>query len=133
MDMVAKAATPEEIERVNARIARANLPPAKQQLPEGFQAETTLPLTVPVEWNGTIHSEVSIRRLKGRDFMALQRMTGDESVGLLSIVTGLPPEVIAELDADDFVTMSEAAQDFLPLKLRAAAGLISAAGQGSPA
>lgn len=134
MDQVTKAATAREIAAAEARqVKSAPQEPARQILPEGFEAEKSIDLTVPVEFAGTLYERVSIRRLKGRDFLALQRMTGDEDTALLSIVTALPPEVIAEMDADDFVNLSEAAKDFLPQRLRAAADTISDAGQGSPA
>lgn len=126
-----KAATPAEIAAAEAR--NAPKPVAKQVLPAGFEAEKTLTLCVPVEFNGTVYTEVSIRKLKGRDFIALQKMAGDEDVALLAIVTGLPAVVIEELDADDFVTLSEAAQGFLPRSFRAEAAPISADGQSLPA
>jgi len=124
-----KAATPAEI--AAAEEAARPKPVAKQVLPAGFEAEKTLTLCVPVEFSGTVYTEVSIRKLKGRDFIALQKMTGDEDVALLAIVTGLPAVVIEELDADDFVALSEAAQAFLPRSFRAAAAPISDAGLSS--
>jgi hypothetical protein len=132
MDQVTRAATAQEIAAAEARqVKSADRPAAKQVLPKDFQPEKHLDLAVPVEFDGTLYERVSIRRLKGRDFLKLQQMAGDEDVALLSIVTALPQEVIAELDADDFVNLSEAAQDFLPRRLREAADMISAAGLGS--
>jgi hypothetical protein len=86
---------------------------------------------VPVQFDGVTYTEASVRKLKGRDFMKLREMAGDEDTGLLSIVTALPAAVIEELDADDFIALSEAARDFLPRSLQQAAGLTSDSGRGS--
>lgn len=128
-DQTVKALTQAEIAEIEAR--NAPKPAAKQILPAGFETEKTVPLSVPVEFNGTVYSEVSIRKLKGRDFIQLQKMTGDEDIALLTIVTALPAAVIEELDADDFVTLSEAAQSFLPRSFRAAGEPTSADGRSS--
>jgi len=129
MDQVVKAATTAEIAAVEARMQPK--PQAKQVLPEGFEGEKIVQLLVPIEFDGAVYKNVAIRRLKGRDFMALQRMTGNEDVALLALVTGLPVAVIEELDGDDFTVLSEGAQDFLPRRLREEAGLTSGDGRGS--
>ncbi|MGI2031400.1 phage tail assembly protein [Rhizobium panacihumi] len=132
MDQVTKAATPEQIAAFEATKAHpVTRHVAKQVLPAGFEASKTIGLTVPVEFDGTVYSEVHIRRLKGRDFLKLQQMTGNEDVSLLAIVTAIPAAVIEELDAEDFVTLSEAAQDFLPRALRQAVAQTSDNGPGS--
>lgn len=128
-DQIVRAATPAQI--AAAEEAARPKPVAKQVLPAGFEAEKTLTLCVPVEFNGTVYTEVSIRKLKGRDFIALQKMAGDEDVALLAIVSGLPAVVIEELDADDYIAITEASQRFLPRSFRAAAAPISADGRSS--
>jgi hypothetical protein len=127
MDQVSKA-VPGGLEMIEDAKAKAARAPARQKLPEGFQAEKTLKLAVPVEFDGVLYDTVFIRRLKGKDFLAMQ----SSDVPVLSLVTGLPAEVIAELDGEDFENIAEGASDFLPPRLRAALGMISAAGQGSP-
>jgi hypothetical protein len=132
MDQVSKALSPVEIARANAVQAppdAASKPVARQILPAGFEAERTIPLTVPVEFDGIAYTSVSIRRLKGSDFRLLQQMSGNEDVALLGIVTGLPAAIIDELDANDFIALTEAAQDFLPQKRQAAAGSTSVDGR----
>lgn len=129
-DKIVRAATPAEIAAAEAR--NAPKPIAKQVLPAGFEAEKTVTLSVPVEFAGTVYSEVSIRKLKGRDFIALQKLAGDEDIALLTIITALPAAVIEELDASDFIALSELAQAFLPPAFRAAAVPTSAAGLSSP-
>ncbi len=131
MDQVTRAATPEQIAAYEAGKAQsATRPAARQVLPDGFEASKTIVLSVPVEFDGTTYNEIHIRRLKGRDFLRLQQMTGNEDVSLLAIVTAMPAAVIEELDAEDFVTLSEAAQDFLPRSLRQAVAQTSANGPG---
>lgn len=127
MDQVSRAATKEEIAAAAAKRT------ARQVLPDGFQAEKTIPLSVPIALDdGTTHTTISVRRLKGRDFLALQNMRGDQNVALLALVTGVPAEVIAELDAEDFVAVSEAAQDFLPRAFRGEAAPTSETGPATP-
>lgn len=129
MDQVVKALSASEIEEIEAKSKPK--PKAKKVLPAGFEAEKIVQLLVPIEFDGTVYENVSIRRLKGRDFLRLQKLAGDEDVGLLAIVTGLPVAVIEELDGDDFAVLSEASQDFLPRRLREEVEQTSAAGQGS--
>lgn len=131
MSQVTRAATQQEIAAAEARSAPN--PAAHQVLPDGFEASKTVALTVPVSCEGVTYTEISIRRLKGRDFIRLQQMEGNEDVSLLAIATGLPAAVIEELDGDDFVQISEMAQDFLPRGLRQAAAQISGNGQASQA
>ncbi|MFC3076361.1 phage tail assembly protein [Shinella pollutisoli] len=134
MSQITKAATPQEIAAAEARqVKSAPQEPARQILPEGFEAEKSIDLVVPIEFRGTVYERVNIRRLKGRDFLKLQQMAGNEDMILLAIVTGLPTEVLEELAGDDFVALTEAAQAFLPRRLREAAGTISADGQDSQA
>lgn len=117
MDHTVKAATPEQIQAHEAKKAAASQPPARQVLPEGFQSEKTIKLTIPVEFGGITYSEVSIRRLKGADFARLKSVAGDADAGLLSLVCSVPPQVLAEVDADDYLALAEEARGFLPQRL----------------
>lgn len=130
MDNVVKAATPEQIQSFEAK-KFAEQHPATQILPAGFPSEKSIVLQVPVSFQGKTYTEINLRRLKGRDFSRLQKLQDDEDLGLLSIISDAPAEVLNELDADDFVTVSEAARDFLPRALRQAADIISGNGQSS--
>ena len=67
-------------------------------------SETILALDFPIQdGQGNTITELKIRRPKVRD---VRKMTGateaEQSVSLLSIVTGLVPEDIDELDIADF-------------------------------
>ncbi|MEN9896042.1 MAG: hypothetical protein RIR97_1894 [Pseudomonadota bacterium] len=131
MDHTVKAATPEEIQAHEARKAAANQPPARQVLPEGFQSEKTIKLTIPVEFGGITYSEISIRRLKGADFARLKSVAGDADAGLLSLVCSVPPQVLGEIDADDYLALAEEARDFLPRRLMEEVAPTSDAGRSS--
>lgn len=127
MDTVVKAATPAQIAAAEAR-QTAPAAHARQIAPAGFEGSKTIPLTVPVEHDGKTYEAINLRRLKGKDFLALQRLEGDEDMGLLTAISDAPREVLEELDADDFVNLTESARDFLPQKLREAIEQISGAG-----
>ncbi|TPP07025.1 phage tail assembly protein [Rhizobium glycinendophyticum] len=128
MDTIVKAVTAAEIQAFEARKQKV---PATQITPAGFEGSKRVPLTVPVQFDGKMYEAINLRRLKGRDFTALQRLGDDEDMGLLSLISDAPAEVLAELDGDDFMLVSEAAKDFLPRKLREAAEQISGNGPSS--
>lgn len=135
MDQIVKSLSPAEIERiqgVQAPVAQSTPEPVVRQiLPEGFEAERSVQLAVPISVNDLAITTVTVRRLKGRDLRAIQTMSGEEDVALLSLVTGLSPEVIGELDLSDYLALLETAQDFLPRQLRTAAASTAANGQSS--
>ena len=57
-----------------------------------------------------------------------------EDEATLSLISGLPVEVIQALDADDYLDLIEKSQDFIPARFReaAASGPASETGQNSP-
>lgn len=58
------------------------------------------PITTP---DGTVISELSIRRAKAKDFRKITGKTDSEqAMSLLSILTGIVPEDLDELDIADF-------------------------------
>lgn len=118
MDQVVKALTP-------AQLAAAK---ARQIAPAGFEGSKTIPLAVPIEHDGKRYEAVTLRRLKGRDFSQLQRLGDDEDMGLLSLISDVPAEVLGELDGDDFMILAEEAKGFLPQRLQTAIEQISGAG-----
>lgn len=77
----------------------------------------------PLEVDGGLVSEVILRRLTGAEVAALQeRMMGDapSEEQLLAAFADQPVDVIAALDADDFITLKDRVVDFLPKRIRAA-------------
>jgi len=133
MDQVTKALSAAELAAIDARksAAEAPKPTARQLLPEGIEAERRITLAVPIEFGEMVYREVSIRRLKGRDFLKYMNHLGGQDGNLLCLVTGLPLDVIDEMDIDDIENVMEAAQDFLPRGLREAADTTSDDGRSS--
>lgn len=63
------------------------------------------PITTP---DGTVISELSIRRAKAKDIRKITGKTDSEqAMSLLSILTGIVPEDLDELDIADFKRASE--------------------------
>ena len=74
------------------------------------------PITLP---DGKVLKEVTMGAVKVKHLRAAEaaRKTGDDvdaAVVLLAAVIGLPVEVIDDMDARDFATLSEGMGDFLP-------------------
>ena len=80
----------------------------------------TLSLHYPVTVEDRELSEVTITRPKVRDLKAMDAaLVGitdklDQGIVMAATLTGLPPEVIEELDAEDFTKLSEEVAGFFP-------------------
>lgn len=80
----------------------------------------TLRLNYPVTVEDREVSEVTITRPKVRDLKAMDAaLVGitdklDQGIVMAATLTGLPPEVIEELDAEDFTKLSEEVAGFFP-------------------
>lgn len=81
----------------------------------------TLEITLeyPITHDGKIYRSFTLCRLKGVDMKAALQLAeaGDEGKAeefLFSRVCQVPVEIFRELDADDYMAVIEAAQDFLP-------------------
>ena len=80
----------------------------------------TILLAAPLEHDGRKITELQIRKPKVKD---LKRMNAaldgvadplEQGIVMVASLTGLPVEVIEELGADDFTTISEVIADFFP-------------------
>lgn len=93
-----------------------------------------VPLQWPIEHDGRVIDSVEICRLTGADFKRIARITPgeDETDVMLSLMTGLPVEVFGDIDADDFDNLVEAAEGFLPRKIRRAIRPTGDTGAASP-
>lgn len=101
--------TPAPAEKPVARIV-TNLPREKE-----------VTLTYPVEFDGRLYETIQIRRITGSqvaDYM--DRLQQGERI--MPPVVECPVEVYEAMDADDQDMVDEAAMDFLPRRLKAAAG-----------
>lgn len=76
-------------------------------------------LAFPIERDGQIINTVRMRRAKVKDLEAIEaarEADGDMAAGIaaISALTSLPADTIRELDAEDFVKLTEALPAFLP-------------------
>lgn len=78
----------------------------------------TIKLTVPFEWEGRKINELTVRRPKVRDIRETEtdpdKADIDRGILMTALLTDLPPEAIEEMDAADFMSVSEVVQGFLP-------------------
>ena len=76
---------------------------------------TTMKLAFPIEHEGRRIAEVPIRRPKVADMLEMQRRGGDAAameLTMVSLLTGLPAEAVAELDMQDYTAIQAALRGF---------------------
>lgn len=82
-------------------------------------------LEYPVEFDGKLYEQIHIRKVTGQqiaDFAAaMQKAAQDATAFPLPPVIDCPAEVWAAMDADDQANVDEAAQAFMPRRLKAVA------------
>ena len=80
----------------------------------------TVRLSQPIASDGKTVTEVQVRRPKVKDLRAMERDATnsasqiDQGVAMAALLTELPIQVIDEMDAVDFATVSEVIAGFLP-------------------
>ncbi len=83
-----------------------------------MSANQKLKLAHPFQVDGKAMAEITIRRPKVKDIRAIDTVKdqGDLQQGLTMacLLTGLPPDVLDEMDAGDFARVSEVVMSFLP-------------------
>ncbi|MBO6755763.1 MAG: phage tail assembly protein [Roseibium sp.] len=130
MTKVVKAASPEQIRAAEEQAAK---PPPKYV--GETKREKAIELAFPIEFDGKVYSELTVRRMTGRDLKSLQQHQNkneDEAeTFLLSIMTGAPVEVINYLDGDDYLSVMEAAEPFLPRRILEEAKRTASAGRNT--
>lgn len=67
----------------------------------------TFKLDEPVEHDGQTYAELTFRKMKARDLIASDVVTGEmrKSFALFASMAGVPIQVIEEMDGDDFIRM----------------------------
>jgi hypothetical protein len=72
-------------------------------------------LKYPVRHGDKEITEVTLRRLKGKDLVESEKFPGEleRSAFLISRATGLPMEVVLEMDGEDFTSLSQKVARFL--------------------
>ncbi|MFP3028735.1 MAG: phage tail assembly protein [Wolbachia sp.] len=76
---------------------------------------TTVKLDNPIPVDGISVSELTIRRPKVRDYLAIERINGSDlskEVTLTANLTSVAKEAIEELDIADYVKVQEVLKDF---------------------
>jgi hypothetical protein len=83
-------------------------------------------LQFPVTHDGKIYNSLFINRIKGKTLLEMNRtmQSNPEAAdfALYAAMCGVPVGVIEEMDADDFIDMTEVAKPFLPRKFRELSG-----------
>jgi hypothetical protein len=86
----------------------------KRKVPKKLKIE-------PVEFNGETVSELTIRRIKGRDLMRLGKHGGSDMDsmlrGLLPDLIDQTPEFVEEMDAEDVMECIAVIEGFLGRKV----------------
>lgn len=75
----------------------------------------TITLNNPITVDGMSVSELTIRRPKVRDYLAIERINGSDlnkEVTLTANLTSVAKEAIEELDIADYVKIQEVLKDF---------------------
>lgn len=94
--------------------------------PEG--RSKIIPLRFPVEFDGKVWEGIEVRRCTGSEITAyFDEMSPDKGFVLPPVIQ-CPMEVWNVLDADDQADVDEAAQAFMPRRLKAAVELLSGTG-----
>ena len=84
------------------------------------KAPKTVQLSDPVEWGDRKVTEVTINKPKVKDLERMEAMLEgvekalDQAIVTASAITGLPVEVVKDLDLDDFTAISEVIAGFFP-------------------
>jgi hypothetical protein len=89
-----------------------------------------IPLEWPVEFDGKLWTEIRIRRASGKEVRDYLEQLRTSEADVLPPMIDCPIEVWNALDADDQLTIDEAAAEFMPKRLRAlfdAAGTLATA------
>ncbi len=88
----------------------------------------TVPLEYPVEFAGAVWDSIEIRRCTGQEIADYFNRMSQSATFVMPPVIQCPVEVWQALDADDQDTIDEAAQAFMPRRLKAAVELLSETG-----
>ena len=119
MDKITRAVKPHTPTLHEPNVASSSAPRFIGSGPGNRQV--AIELIYPIGWDGREYRVVELCRLKGRDFSRMRRLTAagvGEDEAMLAIISGLPVEVIQELDGDDYLALLEAARDFIPARFR---------------
>lgn len=109
-DNIVKAATP-------AEMAGAVVNSAKPRYLSGKPRTRTIQLLEPFELHGTVYTELTAKRLTGRDLFAVNRNTeigADQQASMFAVMCSVSTDVIEALDAEDITRLGSVLKDFMP-------------------
>jgi hypothetical protein len=102
----------------------AHAAPQPEQAPAGNGAakETNrvIKLEYPVDFAGEHYDRLTVRRLKARDFRAMDSVEAGgnaAAIAMTALICGVDEAIIDELDAVDYMKVQEAIADFFPSAL----------------
>jgi len=77
----------------------------------------TIKLKYPIKDGDRVIEQVTVRRLKVKDILEAEKMANREFERVVFLVhraSGIPLEVVEEMDVEDFNILSEKISSFLP-------------------
>ena len=89
---------------------------AKPKMPD----KKVLVLEFPVTFAGLEYTQLTVRRMKARDFRQLDVLEGGgnaSAIAMAALICGVDEAVIDELDAVDYMRVQETINDFFPKAL----------------
>ena len=117
---VVKAVKPEEMAGVGQEAEGAAPKASPRFLVAADETPATYDLEFPMEFDEVEYRTVTFRKVKGKDFRKMRLLAAmgvSPDLGLVSIVSGLPVEVLNEMDGGDFMEITERAEAFIPARL----------------
>lgn len=80
-----------------------------------IKLKESVPLTIPVTFDGTEKTEIEVRRLKAKDLREVDDFKGggvEKTLHLIRRLSGWPPEAVDELDGADIEAISKVIEGF---------------------
>ena len=89
----------------------------------------TIKLDVPVEHDGKTYASLTLRKMKARDLVAGDLVSGEtrKAFAIFASMADVPIQVIEELDVDDFEAVGREAAPLMGKSARALAAKMAAA------
>ena len=89
----------------------------------------TVTLAEPVEHDGKPYASLTLRKMKAKDLVAGDLVTGDtrKTFAIFASMAGVPIQVIEELDVDDFEKLGREAAPLMGKSAKAAAAKLEKA------
>jgi hypothetical protein len=77
-------------------------------------------LAEPVTFEGSTHTEINLRRLKGKDIRDMENIEGatEKSFFIIGRLAGWPPEAIDEMDGADIEACGKIIEGFMGRRKR---------------